>query len=57
MEIWEQTGTWIFLAVWSTISSFYWYFRFKVATRVLSDPKFLEYVIEQIKEMEKDGRV
>lgn len=57
MDIWKETSTWVFLTIWSTISSFYWYFRFKVATRVLSDPKFFEYVVERIKEMEKDGKL
>ena len=57
MQVWKETSTWVFLTAWSTISSFYWYYKFRVIARVLSDPKFLNYVIKKVKEMEKNGEM
>jgi hypothetical protein len=57
MQVWKETSTWVFLTAWSTLSSFYWYYKFRIIARVLSDPKFLNYVIKKVKEMEKNGEM
>ena len=54
MAIWKETSTWVFIAAWSTVSSFYWYYRYTKVVRLVSDPEFLMRALTILKEWEEN---
>lgn len=44
---------WMFLAIWNGVATFYWYFKYRKAVIMFSDPKVLKKALEILKELDK----
>lgn len=56
MEIFRQTETWVFLAIWNGILGVYWHYRYNSLANAMLSPYFLALVAKELESMNEDDQ-